>query len=90
NAQSPFTTVANVHVGATLPNLLIQECFDDFLVPWSREIMTGAATIRDGYIDVPDSPGFGVTLDAEAAALYPYGENNFLRLFQTGWERRSR
>ena len=90
NAQSPFTTVANVHVGSTMPNLLIQECFDDFLVPWSREIMSGAVTIRDGYIDVPDGPGFGVTLDEEAAAKYPYGENNFLRLFQAGWERRSR
>lgn len=89
NAQSPFTTVANVHVGAAIPNLLIQECFDDFLVPWSREIMTGAVTIRDGYIEVPDAPGFGVTLDENAAARYHYGENNFLRLFQSGWERRS-
>ena len=51
--------------------------------------MTGAVTIRDGYIEVPDAPGFGVTLDENAAARYHYGENNFLRLFQSGWERRS-
>jgi galactonate dehydratase len=88
NAQSPFTTVANVHVGATLPNLLIQECFDDFLVPWSREIMTGAIRIVDGYLEVPDGPGFGVTLDEDAAAAYPYADRNFLRLFNAGWERR--
>jgi galactonate dehydratase len=48
NAQSPFTTVVNTHVGATLPNLLIQECFDDFLVPWSREIMAGTVKIVNG------------------------------------------
>jgi galactonate dehydratase len=89
NAQSPFTTVANVHVGATLPNLLIQECFDDFLVPWSREIMSGTVRIVDGYLEVPDGPGFGVTLDEAAAAAHPYADRNFLRLFDAGWERRT-
>jgi len=89
NAQSPFTTVANAHVGATLPNLLILECFDDFLVPWSREILSGTARIVDGYIELPDGPGFGVALDEREAAKYPYGERNFLRLFDPGWERRA-
>jgi galactonate dehydratase len=88
NARSPLTTVANVHVGATIPNLLIQECFDDFHVAWSREILSGAVTITDGYIEVPDAPGFGVELNVEEMAKYPYGESNFLRLFEAGWERR--
>jgi galactonate dehydratase len=88
NAQSPFTTVVNTHVMATLPNALIQECFDDFLAPWSREIMTGTVRIVDGYIEVPDGPGFGVTLDETAMARYPYADRNFLRLFASGWERR--
>ena len=88
NAQSPFTTVVNTHVGATLPNLLIQECFDDFLVPWSREIMTGTVRIVDGYLEIPDGPGFGVTLDEAEMAKYPYADRNFLRLFEAGWERR--
>ncbi len=88
NAQSPFTTVVNSHIGATLPNLLIQECFDDFLVPWSREIMSGSVRIVDGYIDLPDGPGFGVTLHEEEMLKYPYADNHFLRLFQPGWEKR--
>ena len=88
NAQSPFTTVVNAHVGAALPNLLIQECFDDFLVPWSREIMGGTVRIVDGYIEVPDGPGFGVTLHEAEMAKYPYADRNFLRLFEGGWERR--
>ncbi|MDP9364366.1 MAG: hypothetical protein M3Q10_09125 [Chloroflexota bacterium] len=87
NAQSPFTTVANAHVGATLPNLLILECFDDFLAPWSREIMSGTARIVDGCVELPDGPGFGVELDEREAAKYSYGERNFLRLFDAGWER---
>jgi hypothetical protein len=88
NAQSPFTTVVNAHVGAALLNLLIQECFDDFLVPWSREIMSGTVRIVDGFIEVPDGPGFGVALDEAEMAKYPYAERNFLRLFEAGWERR--
>jgi galactonate dehydratase len=88
NAQSPFTTVVNTHIGATLPNLLIQECFDDFLEPWSREILSGAVQIVDGYIEVPDAPGFGVELHPDEMAKYPYADRNFLRLFEAGWERR--
>ena len=88
NAQSPYTTVVNLHLGATLPNFLIQECFDDFLVPWSREILSGTARIEQGYLIVPDAPGFGLELDEERCRQYPYGERNFLRLFQAGWERR--
>jgi galactonate dehydratase len=89
NAQSPFTTVVNSHIGVVLPNLLIQECFDDFLVPWSRDIMSGTVRIVEGYIEAPDGPGFGVTLNEAEMAKYPYAEHNFLRLFQPGWERRT-
>ncbi len=88
NAQSPFTTVANLQLAAVAPNFLIQECFDDFLAPWSREILTGVAHIEQGYLVVPDAPGFGVTLDEQLCRRYPYNEQNFLRLFESGWERR--
>lgn len=88
NARSPLTTVANVHVGATIPNLLLMECFDDFHVAWSREIMSGTVKIVDGSIDIPDAPGLGVELHESELAKYPYGATNFLRLFEAGWERR--
>jgi galactonate dehydratase len=88
NAQSPFTTVVNSHVGVALPNMLIQECFDDFLVPWSHEILSGTVRIVDGYIELPEGPGFGVTLHEDVMARYPYAERNFLRLFESGWEKR--
>ncbi len=89
NAQSPLTTVINAHLGAALPNVLIQECFDDFLVPWAREVVQGSVTIRDGYLVVPDRPGLGATINEDLAARYPYHERNFLRLFEPGWERRT-
>ena len=89
-AQSPLGTAINTHIHAAIPNFLIQECFDDFLVPWAREIVQGVPTVIDGYLTPSDAPGLGVTLDETAAAAHPYGENNFLRLFEEGWERRGR
>jgi galactonate dehydratase len=87
-AQSPLNTAVNAHIHATLPNFLIQECFDDFLPSWSREIMHGVPRVEDGYLEPPDAPGIGVELDEAEMAKYPYGPNNFMRLFEEGWERR--
>ncbi|TVY07508.1 mandelate racemase/muconate lactonizing enzyme family protein [Paenibacillus cremeus] len=88
NAQSPLCTVINTHVGAAVPNLLIQECFDDTNAEWSRRIMTGTVQVKDGYIEIPDDPGLGVDLNEEEMSKYPYGDQNFLRLFEAGWEKR--
>ena len=88
NAQSPFTTAVNAHVGAAMPSFLIQETFDDFAQPWGREIMSGAPVVRDGYLELPAGPGFGVEFDTDAMAKYPYSPRNFLRLFKPGWETR--
>ena len=87
-AQSPLNTVINAHLHASMPNFLIQECFDDFLEPWSREIMQGVPSVEKGYLTVPDAPGIGVALNEEEMAKHPYGPNKFLRLFEEGWERR--
>ncbi len=89
-AQSPLTTAINAHIHASLPNFLIQECFDDFLAPWSRDIMRGVPQVREGYLEPSDAPGIGVELDEAEMAKHPYGETNFLRLFEEGWERRGR
>lgn len=89
-AQSPFNTAVNAHIHAGLPNFLIQECFDDFLAPWAREIMHGAPPVVGGYIEPSDAPGIGVALDEAEMAKHPYGADNFMRLFEDGWERRKR
>ncbi len=89
-AQSPLNTAINAHIHASIPNFLIQECFDDFLTPWARDLFTGVPRVVDGYLEVPDRPGIGVEIDEAACAAHPYGENNFLRLFEGGWETRRR
>jgi len=89
-AQSPLNTVVNAHIHATLPNFLIQECFDDFLEPWSMDIFVDMPRVVNGYIEVPNKPGLGIDLNEEEMAKHPYGQDNFLRLFEDGWETRDR
>ena len=89
NAQSPFNGMLRPR-GSGLPELAqSRRLFDDFLEPWSRDIMTGSAIIRDGYIELPGGPGFGVGFVHDAMADHPYSPQNFLRLFSPGWEQRA-
>jgi galactonate dehydratase len=81
-----LNTALNAHIHAAIPNFLIQECFDDFLEPWAADLFEGLPAVRDGYIEPPERPGIGVTLHEAEALKHPYGESNFLRLFEDGWE----
>jgi len=89
-AQSPLNTAINAHIHASIPNFLIQECFDDFLVPWTHELMEGVPQVKDGYLEPSDAPGLGVELNETEMARHPYGPDHFLRLFEDGWETRGR
>lgn len=89
-AQSPLNTAINAHIHASIPNFLIQECFDDFLVPWAHEIMHGVPRVKNGTLEPSDAPGLGVELDEREIAKHPYGQDYFMRLFEDGWERRRR
>lgn len=88
NAESPLKTSIALQIDAITPNVFIQECFDDFLEPWVSDVLIGFPRVKDGYLEIPDSPGYGVTLNEEEAKKHPYGKSNFLRMFKPGWERR--
>lgn len=89
-AQSPLNTAVNAHLHATMPHFLIHECFDDFLVPWARDVFVGVPRVTNGYLEPSDAPGLGVGFNEGEAAKHPYGEDNMIRLFETGWETRER
>ncbi len=87
-AQSPFCTAMNAHLHASIPNFLIQENFDDSLEPWTWDLLTGVPRVENGYLTVSNAPGWGVELNEAEVSKHPYGEKNFLRLFEEGWETR--
>jgi galactonate dehydratase len=60
----PVCTAATLQLDATLTNLLIQEIYP-YRVPQHFAIVDRAPEleIKDGYLAIPDRPGFGVELD---------------------------
>jgi galactonate dehydratase len=88
NAESPLKTMVALQICAVTPNVFIQECFDDFLEPWTEQVLKGFLRVENGSLAMPDAPGLGVELDEDEARKHPYGKSNFLRMFEPGWERR--
>ena len=63
-------TAASVHLDTSIPNFIVQEYSrrdEDVLAP----AFPGTLRRTGGYLEVPDRPGLGVTLDE--AKLEPLG-----------------
>jgi galactonate dehydratase len=88
NAESPLKTMVALQICAVTPNIFIQECFDDFLEPWTEDVIGGYERVVDGHLRIPETPGLGVEINEEEAAKHPYSPKHFLRMFRPGWERR--
>lgn len=71
NPMGPLATVVNVHLAACIPNFLILEYNSDDKPPRS-ELLLEPMRVQDGYIPVPELPGWGVELNEEALGKYPY------------------
>jgi L-alanine-DL-glutamate epimerase-like enolase superfamily enzyme len=71
NISSPIGTMAGVHLGAATPNLIALE-FHASSVPFFNQLRRNhdQPLIRNGRIQVPDSPGLGVDLDEDVAYRY--------------------
>ena len=63
NVASPIGTVASAHVGAAIPNALAVE-YHSYTLGWWED-MVEEDVIEDGYIEIPETPGLGVTLDLD-------------------------
>jgi L-alanine-DL-glutamate epimerase-like enolase superfamily enzyme len=60
----------NAHFSAAVPNLRIMETDIDRLA-WDHELFTHVPEIADGYLIVPDRPGWGTEPNEEALAAHP-------------------
>ena len=61
--MSPVITAISLHLDAIAPNFLIQERL--FLNDWRNEVITEPLVVKEGYLEVPKKPGWGVELDEE-------------------------
>jgi galactonate dehydratase len=74
NPLGPIATMVNIHLGITTPNFLIQEVMRND-VPWRSDIFQGILEIEDGFVSPPTSPGIGISINDELAALFPFQES---------------
>jgi len=71
NISSPVGTLASVHLCAAIPNFLGLE-FHASSVPFWNDLVDGLPKpmIQNGFIEVPEKPGLGLTLNEEVARRY--------------------
>ncbi len=88
SAQGPICSLVCAHLNTATPNFFLHEFFDEFNESWESSILTEMLHVKDGYIEVPSTPGLGAELNPEEIRKRPYQPTNFLPLFTHGWERR--
>jgi len=64
NVASPIATMGSAHVGAAIPNSLAVE-YHSYELGWWEDLVE-EDVIENGYIEIPEKPGLGVTLDMDA------------------------
>lgn len=86
----PVATAACLQLAGCVPNFLIQEHFDPFNEPWTRDLVSWTPMLdtTTGNLSLPDTPGIGVELDLDVVHAHPYDPNAVLDIGQSGWERR--
>jgi L-alanine-DL-glutamate epimerase-like enolase superfamily enzyme len=67
NVCGPIGTMACVHLGASIPNFGVLEYHALDVDWWDDLVIRTEPLIRDGYIEVPESPGIGVELNEDVA-----------------------
>ena len=85
-----MATAVCLQLAACVPNFLIQEHFDAFNEPWTRELVTWTPKIdpKNGHLSFPTAPGLGIDLNLEIVKQHPYDPAAFLDTTQKGWEKR--
>src|SRR5699024_7047716 len=71
NPLSPVSTAACLQVGASIPNLAIQELADHADESPDKDLLVNRLQVERGFLIVPDAPGIGVELIPDAREKFP-------------------
>jgi galactonate dehydratase len=67
----PVEWAANIHLAASIPNLLMAETIETG-GSFHQKLIRHSITWDDGYIIAPEAPGLGIDFDEDVALEYPY------------------
>ena len=70
NFYGSLCTMMNAHWCAVAPNFRIME-IDVDAVPWIDELYTVKPTIKDGYLHLPSTPGWGTEVNEAGVKAHP-------------------
>ncbi|MBM3727298.1 MAG: galactonate dehydratase [Acidobacteria bacterium] len=73
NPMSPLATAVNVHFAASTPNFHVLEYHAPDNGAWKDVLKEPIMVNKDGYVDIPNKPGWGVELNEEAYKHMPPG-----------------
>lgn len=65
----PVEWAANVHLGISIPNLLMAETIE---TPFHDQLINGSIRVEGGFIAAPEAPGLGIKVNEELARAHPY------------------
>jgi len=71
NVCSPVGAMAELHLDASLTNFLIQEYHAEFYTPHYFTVTDGFPRQKDGYVEIGDAPGLGLTLNEDEIVRHP-------------------
>ena len=85
NPFGPVATAACLQVDACTTNIVMQESFCEYDVPWRRELMEYGPWPEQGGYAIPREPGLGVALNWEVVRAHPYLDEAVLNLWRRDW-----
>lgn len=65
----PIEWAANVHLAASIPNLLMIETVE---TPFHDALIKGSIRVEDGHVTPPTAPGLGIDVDEALARAHPF------------------
>ncbi len=68
----PVEWAANIHLAASIPNLLMAETIE---TPFHNDLINGAITVGNGFVRPPEAPGLGIEVDEDLARAHPFVGN---------------
>lgn len=64
NSNGPISTLASLHLDASIPNFVFQEFFFPYLELYN-EMLTEPIKCQNGYLEIPTGPGLGSDINEE-------------------------
>ena len=65
----PVEWAANVHLGVSIPNLLMVERID---TPFHNALIKNTVKVEGGFVPAPQAPGLGIDFDEDLARAHPW------------------